>query len=438
MISNDILPSWTSLAVRDSHAYRQSLHLAYRIVVAVCALAAALTATGCSHQKSSLTESLASGPRSLHDFFAGTSDKGAEARPTSDKSDDDGPKGPLALARLNERRGQMAQAERLYQSAIERFPDDPLPYHRLGVMSTRTGKLDDAEGFFRRALELAPSDPELLTDAGYFYYLCGNPAQAEQMLRNALRLEPGNARCSNNLALLLGEQGRDDECFALFRRTGTEAEAYSNMAFVYTQRSELERAVATYSHALTLDNTMRPAAEALVHLAKYVPTENLATGDGRRTPPDASTTHERVSSSRVREASNDNRNNSRVQRLISDVIDAPATVASRPSQPKAASNANSSPNNGPVLAASYQSFPSDPPTVRLPASWQPPSAGGLGTPQYRYGQPAHQAQQLPAQHSAPLSGHSATFSGNLSSNLPPARLAPNAGLRSANGQAGAR
>jgi hypothetical protein len=73
------------------------------------------------------------------------------------------------------------------------------------------------------------------------------------------------------LAILLGEQGRDEEALALFRRTGTEAQAQSNMAFIYTQRGQLAAAMDAYNRALTLDNSLRPAADALVQLAKYQP-----------------------------------------------------------------------------------------------------------------------------------------------------------------------
>ncbi len=55
----------------------------------------------------------------------------------------------------------------------------------------------------------------------------------------------------------------------MFRRTGTEAEAYANMAFVYAQRGDLEKAKASYSRALDLDQKMKPAAEALVQIAQY-------------------------------------------------------------------------------------------------------------------------------------------------------------------------
>jgi Tfp pilus assembly protein PilF len=201
---------------------------------------------------------------------------------------DDEAKGPLALARLSERRGQTEQAEQLYQKMIERFSDNPLSYHRLGVMRSRAGKWEEAETYFQQALRLNPDSPDLLADVGYFYYLRSMPEEAEKHLRRALEIEPNHANSCNNLAILLGEQRRDEECLALFRRTGSEAVVWCNMAFVYAQRGDLNQAIESYSRALTYDDSLRPAAEALAQLARYHPPatslDGTAPGDAKRQP----------------------------------------------------------------------------------------------------------------------------------------------------------
>jgi Tfp pilus assembly protein PilF len=180
----------------------------------------------------------------------------------------------LAMARLTERRGQVADAERLYLDVIAKSPDVALPHHRLGVIRTKQGRFQEAEQHFARAMALAPANAELLSDVGHFYYLNNSPQQAEQCLRRALELAPNDARASNNLAVMLAEQGRYEESLAMFRRNGTEARAHANIAYMYAQQGEMERAAEHYSRALTLDGTMRPAAQALVQLARYLPENN--------------------------------------------------------------------------------------------------------------------------------------------------------------------
>ncbi|NLX99072.1 MAG: tetratricopeptide repeat protein [Rhodopirellula sp.] len=180
-------------------------------------------------------------------------------------------KGLLALARLSERREQKDQAEKVYREVMEKWPKDPAPHHRLAVMRAGEGKFEQAATHFSRALELAPSDAELLSDFGYFCYLQDNIPAAENYLRQAVELDSNNATYCNNLAIVLGEQGRYDEALRLFRRIGSEAEAQANMAFVFARRGEIQRALECYSKALDEDDQLRPAAEGLVQLARFAP-----------------------------------------------------------------------------------------------------------------------------------------------------------------------
>jgi hypothetical protein len=50
------------------------------------------------------------------------------------------------------------------------------------------------------------------------------------------------------------------------------------MGFVYAQRGDFSQAIQAYSRALTYDESLRPAAEALAQLAKYGPPASRADG----------------------------------------------------------------------------------------------------------------------------------------------------------------
>jgi Flp pilus assembly protein TadD len=229
--------------------------------------ASSLVLLGCSQQRTWLSQQLPETGPAGHGL-AGVDSEHAQ--------------GVLAMARLSERRGQAEQAEHLYREVIERSPQTPLAYHRLGVMCAKQGRFDEAEACFSRAIALSPTDPELLSDAGYFYYLADKPSLAEEYLRRALQQSPNDRRASNNLAIVLGEQGRYEQSLAMFRRAGSESQAQTNIAYMYAQRGELDRAAAHWSRSLTLDAKMRPAAQALVQVAKYSPSQ----GEPARQPPD--------------------------------------------------------------------------------------------------------------------------------------------------------
>lgn len=187
-----------------------------------------------------------------------------------------GVKNPLALAELSECQGRSEQAERLYLEIINQSPDNPVPYHRLGVMYTKQGKFKEAGERFGRALALTPDAPEVLNDAGYFYYLAANMGEAERCLRRVLQLQPENVRCCTNLAMVLGEQGRDAECLALLRRASpTGNQAQLNFAYVLVQRGEYRHAMDIYDRVLTEDPSQRVAADAMIELSKYAPRKTL-------------------------------------------------------------------------------------------------------------------------------------------------------------------
>ena len=172
----------------------------------------------------------------------------------------------LALARLCERRNEDESATQLYNAMLEKRPNDPRPHHRLGVLAVRAGNFAQAEEHFGKAQSLTPPTAELLSDIGYSFYLQHRMPEAESTLREALRLEPTHQAAINNLALVLGRQGRFQESMELFKRTNNEAEAYANLAYVLAQNGQLAQAKEMYLRALTLDNRMRAAAQAMLQV----------------------------------------------------------------------------------------------------------------------------------------------------------------------------
>jgi Tfp pilus assembly protein PilF len=199
--------------------------------------------------------------------------------------------GQLSLARLSERGGQYDQARNLYARYLLQKPNDPLPYHRLAVIAAREEQYDKAEEYFQKARSMAPPSSKLLSDFGYLYYMQDRFAEAEELLRLAVAEAPDDDAANNNLGLLLGEQGRFAESFEAFQRAVSPAEAHANLAFVMAQVGEHQRALEHYSQALTLQEDLRPAAEAMVHLAEQRKAVGIAGAgrpeDGGPSPQDA-------------------------------------------------------------------------------------------------------------------------------------------------------
>lgn len=199
------------------------------------------------------------------------------AQLTSDKktlAEDDQSK--LPYARLCESREDFAQAEHIYRTLLEKYPENQMVHHRLGIIYARRGLHEESQQHFQTALRVDKPNAALLSDLGYAYYLQHRLDEAEQVINDALAIEPNNQSAAINLGLVLGEQGRYEEAMRVFRRSGTEAEALANMAYIHTQQGELTLAMQCYSQALALDNSMRSAATAMIQLDKHVRSQDRA------------------------------------------------------------------------------------------------------------------------------------------------------------------
>ncbi len=172
------------------------------------------------------------------------------------------------LARVREREGQHIRAKDEYLKLHERFPKDAEVCHRLAIVSARSGEIQEAERYFQLATTYEPMNPEIWSDYGYMYLQEQKYAEAEKALQKAIELSPKNKRALSNLALAYGYQERMDECFATFRKAGSEAEAHSNLAYLYVQLGKPELASKHYSRALSLDGSLRQAGQALLQLAE--------------------------------------------------------------------------------------------------------------------------------------------------------------------------
>jgi Tfp pilus assembly protein PilF len=172
----------------------------------------------------------------------------------------------MSLAHLNERRGQVDLAKKMYKRELERNPNNGKAFHRLAVMSAKDEQWDEANEYFMRAEQLQPNESELYADMGYALYLQHRLEPAETYLRRAVKISPRNEAAYNNLGIVLGVQGKFDEAFSAFKRVGTTAEAHTNMAYVHTQLGDVDMAMQHLNQALSLDPNLKVAAIALMQL----------------------------------------------------------------------------------------------------------------------------------------------------------------------------
>ena len=186
----------------------------------------------------------------------------SEAKPAGGSAD-------LSRGKSLEAAGKFDKARKAYEDALRKRPESPEAAHALGLLLDKQGKHADAEQCFLAALQQQPRNPELLGDLGYCYLLEDRLDSAEAALVKATTLEPKNSRYRNNLGLVLGRQQRYEEAYEQFSQTGSEADAFYNMAYVFASQDLPEEAKGCFEQALAIDPNYQPAREALASFEEF-------------------------------------------------------------------------------------------------------------------------------------------------------------------------
>src|SRR5579872_2418030 len=111
-----------------------------------------------------------------------------------------------------------------YNQAIEvleraHTPDRP-DWHILsaqGAVLDQMGRHAEAQRYYETALKIVPNEPTVLSNLGLSYALAKDLPRAEATLRKAVTRQPVDTRVRQNLALVVGLQGRFGEAEAIAR-----------------------------------------------------------------------------------------------------------------------------------------------------------------------------------------------------------------------------
>lgn len=104
----------------------------------------------------------------------------------------------------------ITQADKLLGLADDPINPDWKVISARGTVFAKQSQYSKAVPLFGRALQLAPDQPSVMSNLALAYAMEGNVEKAEPLLRRAAALG-GDARVNQNLALVLGLQGKYDE-----------------------------------------------------------------------------------------------------------------------------------------------------------------------------------------------------------------------------------
>ncbi|GLH78356.1 hypothetical protein SSBR45G_32650 [Bradyrhizobium sp. SSBR45G] len=113
-------------------------------------------------------------------------------------------------------------------------PDNP-DWKLLSVQGTvldQMGRHDEARRYYDSALKIVPGEPSVLSNLGLSYMLTRELPKAEEALRQAYGSQKADARVRQNLALVVGLQGRFSEAEQIARADLPPDEAAANVAYL--------------------------------------------------------------------------------------------------------------------------------------------------------------------------------------------------------------
>jgi Flp pilus assembly protein TadD len=128
--------------------------------------------------------------------------------------------------------GQTKQALEVLERA--HTPDNPdwRILSAQGAVLDQLGRHDEAQRYYASALKIVPDEPSVLSNLGLSYALAKNLPKAEATLRRASTGQKFDPRVRQNLALVVGLQGRFSEAEEIAKSDLPPDEAASNVAYL--------------------------------------------------------------------------------------------------------------------------------------------------------------------------------------------------------------
>lgn len=128
--------------------------------------------------------------------------------------------------------GRFDQALNVVDRAINPTAPDWNALLVKGAILDQSGRNKEARVAYGQALKIAPDQASLHANLGLSYSMTNELDKAEAELRIAVKLRGANSQVRQNLALVVGLQGRFDESRALFAAELPADQVEANMSYI--------------------------------------------------------------------------------------------------------------------------------------------------------------------------------------------------------------
>jgi Flp pilus assembly protein TadD len=137
-----------------------------------------------------------------------------------------------ALGKAQASSGDLQQALSTLQQAESPDQPDWKLMSAEGAILDQMNRNDEARTLYAKALALAPGEPSVLSNFGMSHVMTGDLKQAEKLLRQAIVAPGADSRVRQNLALVVGLEGRFDEAQKIAAAEISPDQAAANIAYL--------------------------------------------------------------------------------------------------------------------------------------------------------------------------------------------------------------
>src|SRR5690606_21661384 len=138
----------------------------------------------------------------------------------------------IAYAKALTSAGRFDQAMNVLEDTINPTVPDWNALSVKGAVLDQMGRNAEARTYYKQALTIAPNEPSLHAKRGLSYAMSNDLDQAEVQLRRAVQMRRATSQNRQNLALIVGLQGRFEESRALFAAELSPEQVEANMSYI--------------------------------------------------------------------------------------------------------------------------------------------------------------------------------------------------------------
>jgi Flp pilus assembly protein TadD len=147
----------------------------------------------------------------------------------------------IAYAKALTAAGRLDQALRVLDDTIRADQPQWTALLVKGAILDQMGRNEEARQAYNLGLTVAPNEASLEANLGLSYSMTNELDAAEEHLRRAVQMPGATSQIRQNLALVVGLQGRFDEAETLFSAELSPEQTEANMTYVRTLLTQQNR-----------------------------------------------------------------------------------------------------------------------------------------------------------------------------------------------------